>query len=113
MVFRTYSGHCLQQFYSYLIALLKQENTGWPDTSDYLRMPIAVGEHSLSFAHREFAEFAKCPQHGNYLKKIGVEKIEEILDKTQNSEPVNWLKVLDLAAGKPGTDSERLCETTW
>ena len=102
-----YSGHCLQQFYSYLIALLKQANTGWPDTNDYLRMPIAVGEHSLAFAHGEFSEFAKCPQHGNYLKKIRVEKIKEILEKTQNSEPVNWIKALDLAAGKPGTDSER------
>lgn len=30
-----------------------------------------------------------------------------ILDRTQNSEPVNWIKAWDLAAGKPGTDSER------
>lgn len=105
--FPDYSGHCLQQFYSYLVALLKQANTGWPNTNDYLRMPVVVGEHSLVFAHGAFSEYEKCPQHGNYLKKIRAEKIEEILDKTQNSEPMNWIKALDLAVGRSGTDSER------
>lgn len=101
------SGHCLQQFYSYLIALLKGASTGVPDTNDYLRMPIAVGEYSLSFAYREFGEFAKCTQHGNYLKKISIDNIEKILENTKGSEQLNWIRAWDLASGKPGTDYER------
>ena len=101
------AGHCLQQFYSYLIPLLRKADTGLPNTDDYLRMPIAVGEHSIEFAHGALSEFANCAHHGHYLKKFTVEKIAKILDATQDSESINWIKALDLAAGKSGTEIER------
>ena len=101
------AGHCLQQFYSYLFPLLRKADTGLPNTDDYLRMPIAVGEHSIVFAHGALAEFANCPHHGHYLKKFTVERIAKILDATQDGESINSVKALDLAAGKPGTEIER------
>ena len=101
------AGHCLQQFYSYLLPLLKEADTGLPNTDDYLRMPMAVGEHSIQFAHGALAEFANCGHHGHYFKKFTIEKVNKILHATQNCEPINWIKALDLAAGKPGTDIER------
>ena len=99
--------HCLQQFYSYLTLLLRKADTGLPNTDDYLRMPLAVGEHSVEFVFGAFSEFVKCAHHGPYLKKFTVEKINQILTATQDSEPINWIKACDLAEGKPGTDIER------
>ena len=58
------TGHCLQQFYSHLIPLLRKEDTGLPNTDDYLRMPMVVGEHSIRLAHGALSEFAECPRHG-------------------------------------------------
>ena len=100
------TGHCLQQFYSCLIPLLRQADTGLPNTADYLRMPMAVGEHSVEFKLGVLAEFAECAQHGQYLKKFTVEKIEQILNTTHDSNAINWIKALDLAKGKPGTEIE-------
>ena len=101
------AGHCLQQFYSYLLPLLRQANTGLPNTDDYLRMPIAVGEHSVKFVLGALAEFAKCAVHGPYLKKFTVEKIDQVLNATGDSRPINWIKALDLAKGNLGTEIER------
>ena len=100
------TGHCLQQFYSCLIPLLRQADTGLPNTADYLRMPMAVGEHSVEFKLGVLAEFSECAQHGQYLKKFTVEKIEQILNTTHDSNAINWIKALDLAKGKPGTEIE-------
>ena len=105
--FPDYSGHCLQQFYSYLFPLLRNADTGLPNTDDYLRMPIAVGEHSVNFALGALAEVGKCAVHGSYLKKFTVEKIDQILSATDDTRPINWIKVLDLAKGESGTDIER------
>ena len=101
------AGHCLQQFYSYLLPLLRQADTGLPNTDDYLRMPMAVGEHSVKFALGAISEFWECAKHGRYLKKFTVEKIDQILDATHDSQVINCIKALDLAAGKPGTEIER------
>lgn len=100
------TGHCLQHFYSILISLLRKADTGTPNTDDYLRMPMVVGEHSVEFAFGVVSEFADCPRHGRYLKKFTLEQVNRILDATRECEPINWLKALDLAAGKPGTDIE-------
>ena len=101
------TGHCLQQFYFCLISLLRQADTGLPNTGDYLRMPMAVGEYSVEFKFGALGEFAECAQHGRYLKKFTVEKIEQILNATRDSNAINWIKALDLAEGKPGTEIER------
>ena len=100
------TGHCLQQFYSILISLLRKADTGLPNTDDYFRMPMVVGEHSIEFAFGAVSEFAECARHGRYLKKFTLEQVNRILDATRDCERINWLKVLDLAAGKPGTDFE-------
>ena len=100
------TGHCLQQFYSILISLLRKADTGLPNTDDYLRMPMVVGEHSIEFAFGAVSEFAECARHGRYLKKFTLEQVNRILDATRDCERITWLKVLDLAAGKPGTDFE-------
>lgn len=99
------AGHCLQQFYSYLIPLLRKANTGLPDTDDYLRMPMTVGEHSVKFVYGALSEFAECAYHGRYLKKFTVEKIDQILSETEESKPINWIRALDLAMGKSGTEN--------
>ena len=101
------SGHCLQEFYSVLLYLLRQTDTGSPHTGDYLRMPMAVGEHSVEFVLGPFSELAVCPDHGPYSKKLTTEKIDRILAATRGSKPINWVKALDLADGKPGTDTDR------
>lgn len=101
------TGHCLQQFYSYLLAFLKQTDAGVPDINAYLNMPMTVGEHSVSFVHGVVSEVAECAKHGRYLKRFSVEKIDQILDSTRDSTAINWLRAIDLAYGKPGTDLAR------
>ena len=101
------SGHCLQDFYSVLLNLLRHTDTGLPNIEDYFRMPIPVGEHSVEFALGAFAELAMCPDHGTYLKKLTNEKIDQIRRATHDSKPINSIKAIDLARGKPGTDTER------
>ncbi|MDE0029680.1 MAG: hypothetical protein OXU42_09815 [Deltaproteobacteria bacterium] len=98
------TGHCLQQFYSILIWLLRNADAGLPNTDDYLRMPMVVGEHSIEFVFGAVSEFSECARHGRYLKKFTLEKVNRILNATRDCEPINCLKALDLAAGKPGTD---------
>ena len=61
----------------------------------------------MEFKLGVLAELAECTQHGQYLKKFTVEKIEQILNATHDSNAVNWIKALDLAAGEPGTETER------
>ena len=101
------AGHCLQQFYLYLLPLLRQADTGLPNTNDYLRMPMAVGEHSVEFVHGALFEFEECASHGRYLKKFTVDKIDQVLSATDDNTAINCIRALDLAAGRPGTASER------
>ena len=101
------SGHCLHEFYLVLLHLLKQTDTGSPNTGDYLRMPIPIGEHSLEFVRGPFSELATCSDHGPYSRTLEPEKIEQILSATRGNKPINWIKALDLADGKPGDDTDR------
>ena len=54
-----------------------------------------------------WVKFQICAQHGRYLKKFTVEKIDQILSATHDNKAINWVKALDLAMGKPGTETER------
>ncbi|MEQ1714684.1 MAG: DUF6602 domain-containing protein [Hyphomicrobium sp.] len=96
----------LLSFYTILIDLLKTSTAGTPELATYLRMPLTAGSLSYRFSYGAFSEVEKCPEHGDYLRRFSEVSLRKVIDECSRSEPINWVKAMDLAVGRPGDNSE-------
>ena len=92
----------LLSFYTVLLDLLKTSTAGTPDLATYLRMPLTAGTLSYRFSNGAFSEVGKCPEHGDYLRRFSEASLQKVIGECSRSEPINWVKAMDLALGKPG-----------
>ncbi len=53
-----------------------------------------------------FAETGKCPDHGDFQRKISPENLKKLINWCRKAEPINWIKANHLAYGMPGNDEE-------
>jgi hypothetical protein len=54
-----------------------------------------LGEFACGFV----SELGTCPEHGNFLRKIGEEALEKVLMFCRAEQPVEYLSALSQAAG--------------
>lgn len=95
-------GHCLLNFYTILMDLLNAGVVGGFQLSKYLRLPLLSGEISYKFSYGPSAEIGNCEKHGQFLRVISQDALQKIINTCDGIEPINWIKALDIAYGKPG-----------
>jgi len=93
-------------FYSILMTLLRQTTVQTVNPDTYFRLPLVADTLSYEFAMGPFAETGKCPDHGDYQRKISSESLKKLIDWCRTAEPINWIKANHLAYGMPGNDEE-------
>ena len=96
------SGLCFYSFYSMLIELLNNTRSDVPRIDAYTNLPFVAGPYSYRYMLGHFAEFGVCNEHGDFARKLTEKKLEEVIEWCKSAEPVNWIRALDIAQGKPG-----------
>lgn len=91
---------CLYKFYDILMKLLKTTETSQVPYYSYFDLPYTAGEYSYKYAHGYFSEIGNCDKHGAYLRKLDGEKLAKVIDWCKNTEPINWLRAIDIAYEK-------------
>jgi hypothetical protein len=64
-------GVCLYNFYGITLHLLMTGVTASPKIENYFHLPLVAGNLSYRFTLGPFAETARCPEHGEYLRTFG------------------------------------------
>jgi hypothetical protein len=100
-------GQCLFHLYSTVFTLLQDTLTYAVNPLDYHRLPLTAGDCSYRFEHESFVEFGRCEEHGDFPRRFSSDKLKQVIDWCQNAEPVNWVRLMDLAYGKPGDETAR------
>lgn len=100
-------GQCLFHLYSTVFTLLQDTLTYVVNPLDYYRLPLTAGDYSYRFEHESFAEFGRCEKHGDFPRRFSSDRLKQVIDWCQNAEPVNWVRLMDLAYGKPGDEKAR------
>jgi hypothetical protein len=95
-------SNCLWRFYELSMDLLRSTATSRPNIGEYFRLPLTTGTLSYHFALGVFSETGHCPSHGDFLRKITAENLTKIIEFCRNTEPINWVKALELARGLSG-----------
>lgn len=47
-----------------------------------------------------------CDEHGDYARSYTPEKLEKVISWCREAAPLNWIKAVELAYGKPGDNTE-------
>ena len=71
-----------------------------------VRMPLTAGPISYRFVTGALAEIARCPDHGDYLRRFTESSLQKVIEVCSQAEPINWVKMTHLAYGMPGDDIE-------
>ncbi len=93
-------------FYSILMTLLRQTSVQTVNPDTYFRLPLVADALSYEFVMGPFAETGKCPDHGDFQRKISPENLKKLINWCRKAEPINWIKANHLAYGMPGNDEE-------
>jgi hypothetical protein len=99
-------GNCLFGFQSMLLRLLRHTRVAAAEIDLYFSLPLTADAHSYSFVYGNLAEFTACPEHGDFQRKIAPEQLEKLINWCRMAEPINAVRAIDLAYGKPGNDIE-------
>ena len=99
-------GNGLYTFYSMLMELLRSTEISPPPVDRYFNLPLIAGPQSYTFHLGAFAELRECSIHGDYTRKIADNKLSMVADWCRTAEPINWIRAMDLAAGRPGDNEE-------
>jgi hypothetical protein len=97
---------CLYQFYNVLLNLLRTTDVQHARIERYFSLPFVADAYSYEFCMGAAAEMGRCPQHGDYQRKIAPDKLEKIIACCSKTEPINWIKAIDIAYGRPGDNTE-------
>ena len=100
------TGLCFYDLYSVLLDLLKSTDVQPPPVESYFQLPFVAGEHSYKYSMGQFAEFGTCETHGDFPRKLTEDKLVEVIEWCKSAEPINWIRAMDIAYGKPGDNTE-------
>jgi hypothetical protein len=89
-------------FYSIIMMLLRSTGIQPTNPDSYFRLPFITGEHSYEFVMGAVSEMGKCPKHGDWQRKIDAPSLTKIVEYCRKAEPINWIKAIDIAYGRPG-----------
>ncbi|CCZ30534.1 putative uncharacterized protein [Proteobacteria bacterium CAG:495] len=92
---------CLYQFYSVLTTLLSTTKSQEVNIGSYFNLPVTAEDLSYKFSFGHFRETGECEKHGTFLRKISKEALEKIVEFCKNTQPINWIKAIDIAYEKP------------
>ncbi len=99
-------GRGLYNFYSILIALLRNTLLQEIPVDLYFSLPLIAGEYSYQFSLGCFAEFGTCDQHGNFARKLTEAKLIEVIEWCKSATPINWVRATEIAYGEAGDNWE-------
>lgn len=102
-----HSGTCLFMFYEILMESLRSMRTMDVNYHQYYRLPLISGDYSYEFAMGPTAEMYSCKKHGLIGKRIKSDYLNKIMEYVLKVEPLNWIKAIDIAYGKPGDNVEQ------
>lgn len=92
----------LCQFTASLLLWLRMTGVSPPNIDSYFRLPFVAGQRSYGFSLGMFSEVGRCPDHGYYPRQISEENLKKVVDWCRGTEPINWIKAIDIACGRPG-----------
>jgi hypothetical protein len=95
-------GMCLYNFYGVTLNLLMNGVTASPKIENYYRLPMVAGDLSYRFSFGPFAETARCPKHGEYLRAIGAAQLKKVVEWCRSSEPMQVKAALEQVYGSMG-----------
>ncbi|WP_162627242.1 DUF6602 domain-containing protein [Aeromonas media] len=99
-------GNTLLNMYNLIMDMLKKTILSPVEHTNYNRLPLVAGDISYSYAYEGFAEVGGCDKHGKFLRQFSEDSLRKIIDTCSSSEPINWIKAIDIAYGKPGDNEE-------
>lgn len=99
-------GNTLLNMYNLIMDMLEKTILSQVEHTDYNRLPLVAGDISYSYAYEGFAEVGGCDKHGKFLRQFSENSLRKIIDTCSSSEPINWIKAIDIAYGKPGDNEE-------
>lgn len=99
-------GNGLYTFYSMLMELLRATEVSPPVVERYFNLPLIAGPQSYAFHFGAFAELRECSIHGDYTRKIADDKLSMVADWCRTAKSINWIRAMDLAAGRLGDNEE-------
>jgi hypothetical protein len=91
------TGLCLYSFYANILNLLRNAKVCHVNPHSYFRLPLISGSASYTFAFGEFAEYAACPSHGPYQRRITPENLNKLISWCRASESIDAGKALAIA----------------
>jgi hypothetical protein len=93
---------CLYDLTASLLLLLRMTEVSAPNIDRYYRLPFVAGQRSYGFSLGMYAEIGHCPDHGDYRRQISEENLKKVVDWCRVTTPINWIKAIDIACGRPG-----------
>ena len=99
-------GHCLFNFHALLLRLLRNTLVSQPQLERYFRLPLIADEFSYEFNLGNFGEMGECPEHRDFQRKISRAALQSLIDWCRATEPINWVRAMDLAYGGLGDNIE-------
>lgn len=106
-------GRCLYDVYSSMMRLLEDGEAPVVPIDRYFHLPLTAGKHSYEFAWGFFAELGSCQDHGDYLRQIDEQALDNVLAFCQTSQPIEYIEALSQAYGgrwiaQPSQSSKRV-----
>ncbi len=95
-------GLCLYDFFASLLLLLKTTEVSPPNIDRYFRLPFISGKRSYEFSLGMYAEIGRCPEHGDFARKISKESLKTVVEWCRTTKPMNWIQTIDIAYGRSG-----------
>ncbi|ACB27140.1 DUF6602 domain-containing protein [Methylobacterium radiotolerans] len=99
-------GDAFYRFYVELTILCNERRVRPINVEEYYDLPHAIGRYSYRFRYGVSAETAKCPDHGEYVRRLSEDAINKIYAYCRDADPIHWLKAIDLARGDKGDNIE-------
>jgi hypothetical protein len=97
-------GLCLYDFFASLLLLITMTEVSIPSIDRYFRLPFVSGSRSYEFTLGMYTEIGRCPQHGDFARKISTEILKKVVDFCSATKPMNWIRATDIAYGRTGDD---------
>ena len=95
-------GICLYDFLASLLLLITMTEVSPPNIDRYFRLPFVSGDRSYEFTLGMYTEIGRCPQHGDFARKISAANLKKVVDFCRPTKPMNWIQATDIAYGRAG-----------
>jgi hypothetical protein len=101
-------GLCLYSFQSQLLALLRHTAVYPAQLEPYFQLPLIAEGHSYTLPMGKLFEIDHCDRHGDFARKISPQALEALVSWCSKTEPINWIRAMDIAHCRPEDEENYL-----